>query len=473
MKNINELKIGDIFSFYLKRWGFYVSAQIVLKDDKKGTIAIVLNALTKEVPTLDALKNAKYFVFDHHYWQKKNFYINGDTLLAFNPILIGNTPLIDTPPDGYISTETMEQFSLQYQWNRLPEDFKKHFKAKKPQNTKLKITANKSKDFYTNALKENPLLYKIESSIFDAELQSFLKEKQQVSELELKGTDKAVVDVSTSGTNSLSIHNSNIDKIVLNSYMQSISLFGDFSTLKEIVCPFEGELLNLCLYDFNSGYLKFKGLHNLRELRIFSAKKLCVDIEEIVNTFPYLEYLMISGKNAFLKNIEALAKLKYLESVWLSDLYGFDSFVKKTEIPKLNSITLWSVPKVVADKVKKEFKSIDELEIKQARTDEWIKANLDNPLGEWDGREGTKLSVAKKAMKAYTDAYKKLSSNQDKNEAAKTLQNFIVIFNQIDEKHPIDTLEREEIWDAFNILGELTLLTVKEKEQIFEDLRDF
>ncbi|SQA94322.1 Uncharacterised protein [Capnocytophaga ochracea] len=127
---------------------------------------------------------------------------------------------------------------MQYQWNRLPEDFKKHFKAKKPQNTKLKITANKSKDFYTNALKENPLLYKIESSIFDTELQSFLKEKQQVSELELKGTDKAVVDVSTSGTNSLSIHNSNIDKIVLNSYMQSLSLFGDFSTLKENSMPF-------------------------------------------------------------------------------------------------------------------------------------------------------------------------------------------------------------------------------------------
>jgi len=473
MKNISELKIGDIFSFYLKRWGFYVSVQIVLKDDKKGTIAIVLNALTKEVPTLDALKNAKYFVFDHHYWQKKNFYINGDTLLAFNPILIGNTPLIDTPPDGYISTETMEQFSLQYQWNRLPEDFKKHFKAKKPQNTKLKITANKSKDFYTNALKENPLLYKIESSIFDTELQSFLKEKQQVSELELKGTDKAVVDVSTSGTNSLSIHNSNIDKIVLNSYMQSISLFGDFSTLKEIVCPFEGELLNLCLYDFNSGFLKFKGLHNLRELRIFSDKNYCVDIAEIANTFPNLEFLMINGKNASLRNIEALVKFQHLESVWLSNLYNFDSFVKKTEMPNLSSITLWSVPKVVADKVKKKFKGIDELDIKQVRTDEWIKANLDNPLRNWDGRDGTKPSVAKKAMRAYTDAYKKLSANKDKEEALKTLENFIAIFNEIDKKHHIDTLEREEIWDAFNILGELTSLTLKEKEEIFENLRDF
>ena len=168
-----------------------------------------------------------------------------------------------------------------------------------------------------------------------------------------------------------------------------------------------------------------------------------------------------------------MAKLQHLESVWLSDLYDFDSFVKKTEMPNLSSITLWSVPKIVADKVKKEFKGIDELDIKQARTDEWIKANLDNPLRDWDGRDGTKPSVAKKAMKAYTDAYKKLSANKDKDEALNILKNFIAIFNEIDKKHHIDTLEREEIWDAFNMLGELTSLTIKEKENIFEDLRDF
>ena len=181
---------------------------------------------------------------------------------------------------------------------------------------------------------------------------------------------------------------------------------------------------------------------------------------------------MINGKNASLRNIEALVKFQHLESVWLSNLYNFDSFVKKTEMPNLSSITLWSVPKIVADKVKKEFKGIDELDIKQVHTDEWIKANLDNPLRNWDGRDGTKPSVAKKAMRAYTDAYKKLSANKNKDEAVTTLQNFIAIFNEIDKKHSIDTLEREEIWDAFNILGELTSLTVKEKEEIFEDLRD-
>ena len=260
---------------------------------------------------------------------------------------------------------------------------------------------------------------------------------------------------------------------MLNRYIQTLCTLGDFSAIKEIVCPFEGELLHLGLSNFNSGYLKFKGLGEVRSLNIFSNKNYSVDIAEIADAFPKLEYLMINGENATLKNVEALTKLRNLESLWLSNLYDFDSFVKKTEMPNLSSITLWSVPKIVADKVKKEFKGIDELDIKQARTDEWIKANLDNPLRDWDGRDGTKPSVAKKAMKAYTDAYKKLSANKDKDEALKTLENFIAIFNEIDKKHHIDTLEREEIWDAFNMLGELTSLTIKEKENIFEDLRDF
>ena len=448
MKNTNELKIGDIYSLYLKRWNFYVSAQIVVKDDSRGTIAVLLDIFSKEVPTLDALKKAKPFVLDHHYWHTTNFYLYTGELWAFNPIFIGNSTPIDTPTNEHFNTSGMEQFSLQYQWNQLP-------------------------DFYTSLLQEKPLAYEVESCIFDAQLQSFLKENQQVSKLELEEVDEAIVDISASGIDSIVIRDSHIEKIVLNRYIQTLCTLGDFSAIKEIVCPFEGELLHLRFSNFNSGYLKFKGLGEVRSLNIFSLKNYSVDIAEIADAFPKLEYLMINGENATLKNVEALTKLRHLESVWLSNLYDFDTFVTKTEMPNLNSITLWSIPKVVADKVKKEFKGINELDIKQARTDEWIKANLDNPLRNWDGREGTKPSVAKKAMKAYTDAYKKLSANKDKDEALKTLENFIAIFNEIDEKHHIDTLEREEIWDAFNMLGELTSLTIKEKEEIFENLRDF
>lgn len=473
MKNTNELKIGDIYSLYLKRWNFYVSAQIVVQDDSRGTIAVLLDIFSKEVPTLDALKKAKPFVLDHHYWNTTNFYLYTGELWAFNPIFIGNSTPIDTPTDEHLSTFGMEQFSLQYQWNQLPDAFKKSFKEQRPRNKTIKITRSENKDFYTSLLQEKPLAYEVESCIFDAQLQSFLKENQQVSDLELEEVDEAIVDISASGIYSIVIRDSHIEKIVLNRYIQTLYTLGDFSAIKEIVCPFEGELLHLGLSNFNSGYLKFKGLGEVRSLNIFSMKNYNVDIAEIANIFPNLEFLKINGQNASLRNIEALAKLQHLESVWLSDLYDFDSFVKKTEMPNLSSITLWSVPKIVADKVKKEFKGIDELDIKQARTDEWIKANLDNPLRDWDGREGTKPSVAKKAMKAYTDAYKKLSGNKNKDEAVTTLQNFIAIFNEIDKKHHIDTLEREEIWEAFKILAELTPLSVNEIEDIFEDLRDF
>ena len=473
MKNTNKLKIGDIYSLYLKRWNFYVSAQIVVQDDSRGTIAVLLDIFSKEVPTLDALKKAKPFVLDHHYWHTTNFYLYIGELWAFNPIFIGNSTPIDTPTNEHLSTFGMEQFSLQYQWNQLPDDFKKSFKEQSPRNKTIKISRSENKDFYTSLLQEKPLAYEVKSCIFDAQLQSFLKENQQVSDLELEEVDEAIVDISASGIDSIVIRDSYIEKIVLNRYIQTLYTLGDFSAIKEIVCPFEGELLHLGLSNFNSGYLKFKGLGEVRSLNIFSDKNYSVDIAEIANTFPNLEFLKINGQNASLRNIEALAKLQHLESVWLSDLYDFDSFVKKTEMPNLRSISLWSVPKVVTDKVKKEFKGIDELDIKQARTDEWIKANLDNPLRNWDGREGTKPSVAKKAMKAYTDAYKKLSGNKNKDEAVTTLQNFIAIFNEIDKKHHIDTLEREEIWEAFKILAELTPLSVNEIEDIFEDLRDF
>ena len=290
MKNTNQLKIGDIYSLYLKRWNFYVSAQIVVQDDSRGTIAVLLDIFSKEVPTLDALKKAKPFVLDHHYWNTTNFYLYTGELWAFNPIFIGNSTPIETPTDEHLSTFGMEQFSLQYQWNQLPDAFKKSFKEQRPRNKTIKITRSENKDFYTSLLQEKPLAYEVESCIFDAQLQSFLKENRQVSDLELEEVDEAIVDISASGIDSIVIRDSHIEKIVLNRYIQTLYTLGDFSAIKEIVCPFEGELLHLGLSNFNSGYLKFKGLGEVRSLNIFSDKNYNVDIAEIANIFPNLEF---------------------------------------------------------------------------------------------------------------------------------------------------------------------------------------
>ena len=132
-----------------------------------------------------------------------------------------------------------------------------------------------------------------------------------------------------------------------------------------------------------------------------------------------------------------------------------------------------NIPKSAGQQAKKEFKSID-IDITKLRDDEWIKLNLENPFGSWDGREGTTATTAKKAMKIYNDTYKKLNeASLQKEEASKTLQDFVESFNQIDKKHFIDTLEREEILDAYNILSEMTTLTAKEADDIFENVRNF
>jgi hypothetical protein len=86
------------------------------------------------------------------------------------------------------------------------------------------------------------------------------------------------------------------------------------------------------------------------------------------------------GKSANIKNEDELKIFRNLKFLWLSDVYGFKTFPKKENFPNLKNLILWSIPKVVGDKIKKEYKNFCELDIKQLRTEEWIKANLNNPL---------------------------------------------------------------------------------------------
>ena len=89
-------------------------------------------------------------------------------------------------------------------------------------------------------------------------------------------------------------------------------------------------------------------------------------------------------------------------------------------------------------------------------------------------------ATAKKAMKAYIDAHKKLialeakpARDELKTEKTEILKEFIAVFNAIDAKHSIDTMEREEIWEAFCKLAELAAVDAKSQERIWEQNAEF
>ena len=83
-------------------------------------------------------------------------------------------------------------------------------------------------------------------------------------------------------------------------------------------------------------------------------------------------------------------------------------------------------------------------------------------------------------MRAYASAHKKLSaleakpaSDELKTEKTEILKEFIAVFNAIDAKHSIDTMEREEIWEAFCKLAKLAAVDAKAQDAIWETNAEF
>ena len=244
-------------------------------------------------------------------------------------------------------------------------------------------------------------------------------------------------------------------------------------------CPFDGELLSVQL-NLNGGGFCIRGLEKLRDLRIFSHRSECIDLACVAASFPNLREIFINAQGGRLKNIDTLAKFEHLKDIWLSDVYGFERFPTRAQLPHLKRLCFWSVPKGACEAARAQFKGIESLVIRQPRSKQWLAANLDNPLRGWDGREGVGAATARKAMRAYAGAHKKLSAleaesarDELKTEKTEILKDFIAVFNAIDARHSIDTMEREEIWEAFCKLAELAAVDAKSQERIWGQNAEF
>lgn len=99
---------------------------------------------------------------------------------------------------------------------------------------------------------------------------------------------------------------------------------------------------------------------------------------------------------------------------------------------------------------------------------------MENPLRNWDGNEGIPAAKAKKAMKNYTTSYKNISQEGiSEEEKQQILLDFLQVFNEIEKKWGVDTLEREEIGEAYQLLAHFTTMTEQQIEDFFENHRDF
>lgn len=468
-----ETKIGDLFAVKLKRRDAYFTAQIL--SAQMGLVALVLDGFTSVPPSLKEAAKLKPFYFDHHFWERGEFYLGTDEILDAKPVFIGNAASICEPPEC-VSLQSIEQIYMQLAWNELPKDIRAKFKSARKK--KLEISQPQSREFYADLAHKNPFCYEIKSAVWDENLKNFLEATPMMTQLELNCAGKSL-DISRTRLQQLVLHASGTEEITLNGSLWRLAINGDTSRLKSAHCPFDGELLSVQL-ELNGGEFCIRGLEKLRDLRIFSQRGEYIDLACVAASFPNLREIFINAQGGTLNNIDALAKFKHLKDVWLSDVYGFERFPTRAQLPHLKRLWLWSAPKSACEAARAQFKDIENFAVRQPRSKQWLAANLNNPLRGWDGREGVSAATAKKAMKAYIDAHKKLSaleakpaSSEFKTEKTEILKEFIAVFNAIDAKYSIDTMEREEIWEAFCKLAELAAVDAKAQDAIWETNAEF
>lgn len=465
----NNYKIGDIILCKLERYGAYFPCQIIKLDDKQDEwiAVLILNFFTKDIFKVSDIKNITPLYQTHHYWKGEifAFWTKVEKLNGFNTV--GNDNLFfDVFDEDIKKSDQFDQIEHQYCWQQLPEDIQKGFKTGFFHKSYKLGNKPLTMDELNKLKQENYYGYEMQSSYFDDILKDFLKDNPLISGLDLVDNLPNVVDLSSTYINDLNIDVDNVEEIILNKNISILNLRGNFSKLKRIKCTLDAKYISLYLKP-NGDNKFFFNLEKLENLRIDFKGEL--DIAELTKISKSVKDVYIMGTAATIANIHELKYFEGLRFVWLSDVYGFSDFPTKDNFLNLEQLSLWSVPKAVGVKVKKEYANYCEMDIKQLRTEEWLKANLDNPLRHWDGSVVPAIK-ARKAIKAYADTYKKIKSKKcDKKEQFASLKDFLNVFNSVEKKYGLDTVEAEEVFEAFLTLGKLTEFSEVELNKMFED----
>lgn len=206
------------------------------------------------------------------------------------------------------------------------------------------------------------------------------------------------------------------------------------------------------------------GLDQVRGLRV--SKVSALDLVEVVDTFPNIQYLHLFGAPGSLSRLGALTALPKLEALWFCDLFGYtaDDFPAPEALPGLTSLSLDSLPADVATAVRKAYRKAPQVDltVSKPRKPEWLAENLDNPLRHWDGREGFAPALVKKVHAAYVMALRQVREAEAVGvddgacgqQVTRVIAAFLEVIGGLNRKHGfLYTLERDEVIDAVNILA--------------------
>jgi len=218
------------------------------------------------------------------------------------------------------------------------------------------------------------------------------------------------------------------------------------------------------------GAYALAGLERLHALSLFNVKQ--VRLERLL---PYqeLEELTIIGPPGEIVDIERLAAFPKLRRVVLRECYDLNaaSLPPASAFPALESVEIDGIRQTDAAMLTQRLAGLRQLSIRGKRTDAWLRANLQNYFREWSDDYGP--TVGKAAMAAYRKVTLALDGAQgDPEKIRAALQLFVAAFNRLSARDPFDTIQREQVGDAFYELAERVAIPIATTREWFDEWED-
>ena len=191
-----------------------------------------------------------------------------------------------------------------------------------------------------------------------------------------------------------------------------------------------------------------------------------LDCRRLVERYPSLTELSLSGDVGVLINAVSLNDLEMLKRLWASGLFGMEAqdCLLPDRVPRLEFLSLHSIPADYAASMRahwrREVANGTFVDITGARRPEWVAENISNPLREWDGRAhitGTRFKQAVNQYKATRRAVMAACAHEVADERRAMLVDlgraYAEAFNRMDARRPfIETVEREELFAALDLI---------------------
>ncbi|MDO5060163.1 MAG: hypothetical protein Q4D73_00850 [Actinomycetaceae bacterium] len=468
------MAIGDLYTRKLERLGRYLVLQVIAGKETEASL-IALDHLPTTMPSLGELEAASPLYLHHHGWENQLFWgvVN---LTEADLTQLGNLPPKAQVAELSNPSEVLDpaQLERQHYWDQLPSEVRAAYQAQPGRRARLQVSEPGA---LTAQLAELPqTLSYLHVDAYSSQLPQFLQAHPLVSFLEITGKNHtdfgteeqpaATWDFSTSHLLDMELHLDQPVRIQLNPQLQTLTCTGEFTALEELACPHAGKFLSLFLKPTGSGWTLPK-LPKLRVLSLELQAGATLSLADLAAHYPQLEKLQIHGAGASLTEIAALAELPNLQKLWLNECYGFDAFPSAAQLPKLQDLLLWSIPKPAGEQAKKAFKGIPSCNIRALRTPEWIGANVGNPFATWQGMEVPAAAV-KKLISAYKKTYQDLATTPE--QAVQFLTEFLQVALQIDEKVGLETLRREQVLAAFETLRESAGVCSETGQEIWQNI---